>query len=258
MIVEYKKAKVFYTDQGTGPEVILLHGFLENSTMWDNLIPAMMKSHRLIAIDLLGHGQTESLGYIHTMEMMAECVEYVLDHLKIERATIIGHSMGGYVALAFAERCPNRLNGLCLLNSTPLPDSEERKQNRDRAVKAVKQNKSAFVGMSVANLFAPKNRERLKREIEQVKMEALKIPLQGIIAALEGMKVRKDRSLVLNEFPSKKAMVIGRKDPVLDHATLLHLAERSGAEILELPNGHMSHIENFKELSYFLKQFIEK
>lgn len=258
MIFNYKDIPIFYTDEGIGDVILLLHGFLENSSMWNDLAPELSKERRVITLDLLGHGQTGCLGYIHSMELMAEVVEAVLNHLKIETFTIIGHSMGGYVALALAENTSKNIQGLCLMNSTAQPDSDERKVNRDRAIAAVKQNHRAFVSMSVSNLFAPDNRELLKKEIEHTKQEALKTPLQGIIAALEGMKTRKDRTQLLRQSTFNKLLIIGKKDPVLDYQVLLNHAQEIGVEIIEFSDGHMSHIENKKELTYKLMQFIEK
>jgi pimeloyl-ACP methyl ester carboxylesterase len=258
MILEHKGIPIFYSDEGEGSVTVLLHGFLENTTMWTELIPEFSKSSRIVAIDLLGHGETGCIGYLHTMEMMAKAVKAVLDYLDIEEVTLIGHSMGGYVALAFADLFTNAVKGLCLMNSTALADTQEKQLNRDRAIAAVKQNHRAFISMSVSNLFAVVNRERLFFEIEQVKKEALKMPLQGIIAALEGMKIRKDRTELLHNATYKKMMIIGRKDPVLEYDTLLNQAMETNVEIIEFTDGHMSHIENKKELSYKIIHFIEK
>ena len=258
MILKYKGIDVYYEDEGQGKVIVLLHGFLENSTMWKELIPQFSKSNRVITIDLLGHCESGCLGYVHTMEMMAESLKAVLDYLKVENATFIGHSMGGYVALAFAELFPEMMNGLCLMNSTASADSKERQLNRDRAVAAVKQNHKTFISMSVSNLFAADNRERLANEIEQVKKEALKMPLQGIIAALEGMKIRKDRTRLVHDATYKKMMIIGKKDPVLEYDTLIIQANAANVAIVEFADGHMSHIENKRELPYIILQFIEK
>ncbi len=258
MILQHKGIPVFYSDTGQGDVVILLHGFLENSSMWNQLIPELAQKNRVVAVDLLGHGETGCVGYIHTMEMMAEAVKAVFDHLKIIEARIIGHSMGGYVALAFAELYPEKVNGVCLMNSTAVADSEERQINRDRAIIAVKQNHKAFISMSVSNLFAPENRERLATEIGTVKKEALKMPLQGIIAALEGMKTRKDRSVFFKDATFDKLLIVGRKDPVLDYDTLMKEFSDTDIKIVEFPYGHMSHIENYQELSYNILHFVEK
>lgn len=257
MILNYKNTPIFYNDEGVGEPVVLLHGFLENSTMWNEITPTISKSHRIIAIDLLGHGQTGCLGYIHTMEMMAKSVDFVLNYLKVKTGTFIGHSMGGYVSLAYAELFPEKLKGLCLMNSTALADTKEKQTNRNRAVLAVKQNHRAFISMSISNLFAPDNRERLKYDIEKVKEEALKMPLQGIVAALEGMKCRKDRQFILRDTSYKKMMVIGSADPVLERETLINQLEGTNVISVEFSGGHMSHLENNNELSYNLLHFIE-
>ena len=258
MIVEHKGSSVFYTDEGKGDAVVFLHGFLENSAMWQSLIPNLTPTYRIICIDLLGHGQTGCLGYIHTMEDMAEAVKAVTDELALDTFTLIGHSMGGYVALAFTEKYQDTINGLCLMNSTALEDNAERKLNRDRAIEAVKKNHQTFVSLSIANLFAPYNRELYKKEIELVKQEALKTPVQGIIAALEGMKIRPNREVVLQNTSFKKLLILGRKDPVLEYNTLINRPYGSNFDIAVFPDGHMSHIENKNELDYKIKHFIEK
>ncbi|HWS59814.1 MAG TPA: alpha/beta fold hydrolase, partial [Flavobacterium sp.] len=130
----YKNTKIAYTDQGKGTAIVLLHGFLENQSMWNAYISDFSKKNRVITIDLLGHGATECLGYIHSMEDQADMIHHVLHDLKIRKAVFIGHSMGGYIALAFAELYPDSMKGLVLLNSTSRADSDERKINRDRAI----------------------------------------------------------------------------------------------------------------------------
>lgn len=258
MIVEYKGCQIFYSDEGQGSPVVLLHGFLENSSMWDSLLSPLRSSNRVICIDLLGHGQTGCIGYVHTMELMADAVKAVIEALKIESFKLVGHSMGGYVALALADKYPKLIMGLCLMNSTVLEDNSDRKKNRDRAIQAVKKNHKTFVAVSIANLFAPYNRDRFSKEIEVVKQEALKTPLQGIIAALEGMKIRPNRQHVLQTNAFKIMMIIGRKDPVLEYDTLINQTKSTTVEIVEFPDGHMSHIENLNEFTYTVLRFIEK
>ena len=254
----HKNTKINYTDVGKGTAVVLLHGFLENLSMWNAYVDEFSKKNRVIAIDLLGHGATECLGYIHTMEDQADMVHAVLHDLKIRKAIFIGHSMGGYVALAFAELYPENIKGLVLLNSTSRADSEERKANRDRAITAVKQNYTAFVRMSIGNLFSEDNRERSEEIIETVRQEALKTPLQGIVAALEGMKIRKDREVILHFAPYPMLLVLGKKDSVLNYEDSLDQIENTKVELVTFPDGHMSHIENEKELKTILFGFIKK
>ncbi len=253
----YKNTKISYSDTGKGTAVVLLHGFLENKNMWSEFISDFSKKNRVITIDLLGHGETECLGYIHSMEDNADVVHEVLSHLRIRKAVIVGHSMGGYVALAFAELYPDTLKAFVLLNSTSRADSEERKINRDRAVKAVKQNYANFIRLSIGNLFSEDNREKLTVEIEKVKTEALKTPLQGIVASLEGMKTRKDREVLLHLTSYPKVLLLGEKDPVLNYTETKEQIESTNVQLITFPDGHMSHIENKNELKKTLLNFFK-
>ena len=253
----YKGINISFSDEGKGSAVILLHGFLENSTMWKNIQLELIKRNRVIAIDLLGHGKTGCLGYIHTMEMMADVVHVVLSHLKIRKSIFVGHSMGGYVALAFAEMHPDKLKGLVLLNSTTRADSEARKVLRKRANLAVHTNYENLVKMSIGNLFCAQSRTKFSKEIEIVRKEALLTPIQGYIAAQEGMSLREDREVLLSFSPYKKLMFIAEKDPVLDIDDALSQVEGTDVQKVILPDGHMSHIENHEEVLSVLLQFLK-
>ncbi|WP_202700576.1 alpha/beta fold hydrolase [Flavobacterium sp. UGB4466] len=251
----YKNTKISYSDSGTGNAIVFLHGFLENKKMWKDYVDFFSEKYRVIIIDLLGHGESDSLGYVHTMEDNANAVQEVLNHLKIEKATVVGHSMGGYVGLAFAELFPKNIQKLVLLNSTSKEDSPERKLNRTRAIKAVKQNYATFVSLAIGNLFSENNRIRLTDEIEKVKTQALQTPLQGIIASLEGMKVRKDRETLLQQNLFPVLLILGKKDPVLDYEDSRTQIDDTTAELISFEDGHMSHIENKEELKTVLSQF---
>lgn len=254
----FKNTRISYTDSGKGTTIVFLHGFLENQHMWHAFVPEFSKKYRVITIDLLGHGATECMGYVHSMEDNADAVHAVLSEIRIRKAVLVGHSMGGYVALAFAEMYPDHVKALVLLNSTSRADSGERKLNRDRAIKAVKQSFSNFISLSIANLFSEENRERLKDQIELVKKEALKTPLQGIVASLEGMKIRMDREVILHLTPYPKMLILGEKDPVLNYEENLEQIEETAVQLVTFTDGHMSHIENQTELTTVLLDFFKK
>lgn len=256
--IVFKNTGISYTDVGKGTAIVLLHGFLENQTMWDAYVADFSKKYRVITIDLLGHGKTDPLGYVHSMEDNADVVHAVLSELKIRKAVFVGHSMGGYVALAFAELYADNVKGMVLLNSTSRADSDERKTNRDRAIKAVKQSYTNFVRLSIANLFSENNRERLAEEIENVKTEALKTPLQGIVASLEGMKIRKDREVILHFANYPILLILGKNDPVLNYEESLEQMDGTAVKLLAFPDGHMSHIENKDDLKKNLLDFFKQ
>ncbi len=257
-IVLYKNTKISYTDSGKGSVVVFLHGFLENKSMWNDYVAEYQTKYRIITIDLLGHGDSESLGYIHSMEENAKAVHAVLAHLRIRKSILVGHSMGGYVSLAFAELFPDKIRSLILINSSASADSEERKLNRDRAIKAVKYNHDTFIRMAVVNLFTQDNQHKLKAEIEHVKQQALKTSLQGIVATLEGMKIRKDREVLLHFGPYPISLILGVQDTVLNYADTASQVEGTRASLFSFPDGHMTPIENRDELCELLLQYFKK
>ena len=252
--ISYKNIQIAFTVEGKGETIVLLHGFLESSTIWKNVVSALKETHQIIAIDLLGHGKTEKLGYIHSMETMAETVHAVLSELKVEKASIIGHSMGGYVALAFAEKFPQQLEKLVLLNSSTVADSEERKENRDRAKRLVKQNKQAFISMAIKNLFTDENRNALRTEINALVEEAVQLPEEYIIASVEGLKNRKDRTEILQQYSGEKIIIAGKNDPVVPFKEIEAIAEKTNSTFISFEDGHMSYLENEEELLKVLNE----
>ncbi|MDX1463699.1 MAG: alpha/beta hydrolase [Marinirhabdus sp.] len=243
MIFTYDTTAVKYTIEGTGPTLLFIHGFLESSTMWQSIIPHFKTSHQVITLDLPGHGESECMGQTHSMEDFAAVMIGLLDHLQIETATFIGHSMGGYATLAVAEKHPERIRNLVLLNSSPVADSPERQLNRERALQLIPNAKDAFISMAITNLFSSENQEKLEHEIHLAKEEAKGYPLEGILAAIRGMKVRKDRSSSLKSFKNPKFMICGAEDPILPLTECKTVANTTDTELFIVPNGHMSHLE---------------
>ena len=259
--ITFKGGKLAFTVNGNrGPTVMLLHGFLESQQMWEHYAPALAKSRRVIALDLPGHGKTDCLGYVHTMELMAEAMLAVLNHLKCRKAILIGHSMGGYAALAFAERYPDHVKGLCLFFSTARADSKAKKIGRDQAIKMVKENHKSFIRKSIPLLFRPKNRAVFRSELNALKKQALKTPKRGIIAALEGMKLRPDREILLKFAPYPVHFVIGQRDPVLDYSELIDQTKHGSyiTYTLLTETGHMGFIEAKSTCLKDLRKFIQR
>jgi len=257
MFLTYKNASIFYTDQGQGSPIILLHGFLENSQMWDFAITALAEKHRIICIDLPGHGKSDSLGYVHEMSMMSDVIFNIIGILQLNDITIVGHSMGGYVGCAFAKAYPEKLKALCLLNSTPLPDDEERKTLRARAIDMAKTKYKQLVQMSFTNLFDTQSRLLYKDDIKIALQDALKTPVQGFIAAHAGMAKREDYSKVWLQGNFKKGFILGEDDWIIDVnvITSKYLQEHTCLSIL--PLGHMSHITNPSSVLEKVQLFID-
>lgn len=256
----FKYAVVRYSDKGKGRVIVLLHGFLESLEIFNELSDELSKSFRVVCIDLPGHGGSECIGYVHTMEMMADCVKAVLDHLNLRKYVIAGHSMGGYVGLAFAEKYPDNLAGLCLLHSTAWGDTPEKKKDREKAIEVVKKNHLKYSRTFVKKLYAPANRRLLREEIAFQKKIASRTGKQAIIAALEGMKERVNRELVLRFAPFPVLFIAGKKDAVIPWDTIVQQSERPQRSRLVLLKeaGHMGFIEEKKETLKQLRRFAQR
>ena len=257
MQLDYKGISVHYQLEGKGTTVVLLHGFLENLSMWKDIKENLIARYRVLAIDLLGHGKTPCLGYVHSMKDQANLLEAILKKHRIRKPILIGHSMGGYVALAYVEKYPDNIKGLCLMNSTSLADDDERKELRAKANKMVQTNFKSMVTISFTNLFGSESKTIFKNEIELALQEALKTPVQGYIACMEGMRIRPNRINVLKILQCPKLLIVGKKDPVLNFENSLQEAKNTKSEIVVFPDGHMSHIENKKTLTVALQQFVK-
>lgn len=257
-VAKFKNGNVSFSDQGKGRVVVLLHGYLGSKEIWDKSIKNLSKTYRVIAIDLPGHGETDCFGYVHSMDLMAKCVKAVLDQLRLKKYVIIGHSMGGYTALAFAELFPDNLKGLCLFHSTAYADSEEKKKDRNRAIKLVKADKRVYTKSTIQNLFATKNIKYLKDEISFATKIAQSVSKQGAVAALEGMKDRPNRDMILGLVDYPIMMVIGELDNVLPYNSLLEQSEtiRKKHLLFLEHDGHMGFLESPALVNQSLRKFL--
>jgi len=258
--IAFKGGHIRCLDEGKGRALVLLHGFLESADMWAAFVDTLQKSFRVISIDLPGHGQSDCFGYVHPMELMGDAVKAVLDDLNIRKCVVVGHSMGGYAALAFAENHPDHVKGLCLFHSTAQADTPQKKKDRDQAINLVKANHKSFIRMALPLLFRPKNRALFRPEINTLKAQALKTSKRGIVACLRGMKDRLNREVILRFAPYPVFFIIGAKDTVIPMEKVIpqaKLAEKTGHIILQ-DAGHMGFIEAQEESLKALKQFARK
>lgn len=241
----FKGKKVFYQLTGNGPAIVLLHGFLESTAIWKNYIRKLSGSFTVLAIDLPGHGQSENLSDIHSMDLMAESVNQVIRGAGIHSCMLVGHSMGGYVALAFAEKYPRKVKGLVLFHSQAGADSPEAMANRERTIAVVQKDHHGFIKNFIPGLFDPENANKFSAEIKELQQTADSTPREGIIAALKGMKNRPDRQHVLAQLKSPILFIIGKNDSRIPMQVILPQASLpEHSEVLLLDHvGHMGFIE---------------
>jgi len=160
--------------------------------------------------------------------------------------------MGGYVSLAFCEKFPILSESLVLLNSSPAPDSKEKKINRDKAIALVRKNKKAFVKMAVSNLVTKESNLKFENEMNELTKDALSFSEDGIISALKGMKIRTNKTEVLKAFQGPKYIVASKQDPVINYIEIQMVAQKCDCVLQSLPDGHLSFLENRADVYEFL------
>ncbi len=259
MYLDYKKGSIHFEEYGSGDVLVLLHGFTESLKIWHEFKQTLSASYRLVLIDLPGHGRSSILSEVHSMELMADSVKAVLDHLNIPSAVITGHSMGGYVALAFARKYSSMLRGLGLFHSTSLADSDEAKEARERAIEVIQNNHNRFLLNFIPDLFAPETKDLYKDEIQSLIDEASLMDPKAILAAQEGMKNRTSTLDVLINAPFPVMFIAGQKDSRVPFENIwVQMALTETAYSLILRNtGHMGFIEAKVQSLDFLDSFTE-
>ncbi|MCM3470619.1 alpha/beta fold hydrolase [Brevibacillus borstelensis] len=246
-----------YDDRGTGDAVCLVHGFCGSSAYWKKLFPRLEKSSRVLAPDLRGHGGSSVPDETYTVEKMAEDLAFFMDETGIEKMTLLGHSLGGYVALAFAERYPDRLSAMGLIHSTAFPDDEQAKENRTKGMESIRQNGiEPFIKALVPKLFAPGALSRYPEEWERVKQVGLQTPPDGAIRTLEAMRERADRQHVLRKLACPVLLIAGKQDQIIPADKTFTADGANVTRVLLAEAGHMGMLETPEKMADAIKQFL--
>lgn len=255
----FQGKKIRYSDEGEGNVLVLIHGFIERIEIWNEFSHELSKNYRVICIEIPGHGESEVIASVQTMELMAEMVYEILRKIRVENFVLVGHSMGGYVGLAFAEKYPDMLKGLGLFHSQALEDTVQAKLGRDRAIEIIKLNKEGFIFNFIPDLFAECNREIYKEEIINLQEGAKTLTGEALIACLQGMKERTDKLLLLMEIDVPVMFIAGKEDSRAPINTIMAQSViPSHSQILVLGDcGHMGYIEKRKETMNFVAQFVK-
>lgn len=259
--LDYNGAKIHYREEGRGNSqtLVLLHGFLQSLDVWSPFMLSYMHSMHVVAIDLPGHGFSDNLGNVNSMEDMADAVNAVLDELEVDHCVMVGHSMGGYVALAYADRYLYRLKGLALLHAHALPDTQEHRERRQQVCHQVEVNRAGYILNFVPSLFYDSLRSDIAQEVKDLQDLCLNTQNAGIIAAQIGMARRPSRIDLLSKIQVPVLSVFGKQDNRLDVDLAVSQAMiPSKAEIVVLNEcGHMSHIEEYKYIKSRICGFVE-
>jgi pimeloyl-ACP methyl ester carboxylesterase len=259
MFFSYKGGRIHFSDSGKGVPIVLLHGYLESSEVWNGFSERLSSDFRVISIDLPGHGLSDVYGEVHGMEFMATGIKELIDYLDIKKVFLIGHSLGGYVALAFLELFPGQLTGYCLFHSQPFSDPPAVIDKRKREIEIVKMGKKNLMYPdNVIRMFAPSNLEKFAGALQRSKDIAALLPGDGIIALLNGMMIRPSRLSFMEEGKVPFLWILGSMDSYIPCELIQTKVKlpSNGRAVVLTNSGHMGFVEEEKRSLVIIKEFV--
>lgn len=240
--------------------VVLIHGFAEDARIWDNIIPELEPAYKVIAPDLPGSGTSTANTDEVTMESMAEFIKELLDRENIDTCSMIGHSMGGYITLAFAEKYPEKLNRFGLFHSTAYADSDEKKETRRKNIDFIQKHGSAkFITQTVPNLFSEESRAQYPQLVKNM-IERYSNFLPGsLVNYTRAMMNRPDRIHVLKTFKKPVLFIMGENDTAVPLEQGLKQCSIPGFSYIYIAthSGHLGMLEEPVFCVKALKEFLQ-
>ncbi len=257
--MEFNNQFINFETKGNGFPLVFLHGFCEDLSLWEAFVEPFSHQYQIISIDLMGFGQSDvpkeaTIGYL------AKAVKAVLETLNVQKCLMVGHSMGGYTTLAFAELFPGLLSGICLFHSHPFTDSDEKKVIRKKTIQFISKHGSRhFLKQVIPSIFNEDFKKENMTIINKMIDKALLYDKNGIISGLEAMMNRADRSAILAQLTFPVLMIIGKKDTIIPYSESLkmtHLPKIVNIQILENV-AHVGMLEAKVETQEILRDFIK-
>lgn len=252
-----QKTNLFYRRSGSGPAIVLLHGFPDNGEIWNTIAATLATEFTLIVPDLPGSGHSPLNGPTMLSDM-ARQVKAILDKEGISKTVIAGHSMGGYTAIAFAAQFPQILAGVSLVHSLSSPDDEEKKKNRQKVIELIqKGGKDAFVRQMTPGLFAPSFVKNNPETVQAKAEKGMQMSDAGMINFYTAIMERQDNRQTVQNATYPIQWIAGKEDSLIDFKKILRESHLSGINFVSLYTnvGHMSLIEQPDRLIADLKQF---
>ena len=249
------------TDTRKGDKtILLLHGYLESLDVWEDFTRLLSNYYRVVAMDIPGHGISQVMGPEHSMEFLADTVAGVLDELEIEKATLVGHSMGGYVSLETLRRHPQRVEGIVLLSSTPNPDPEEKATQRQRELNLIEGGHKDLLAQTAPKAgFAPQNIKRMADEIAFLEEQVYVAEAEGVAALLRGMIGRKDSNELLRQSSVPQLFILGKHDGYIPMEVAQAMVEaHPQAQVAWLEeSGHLGFFEEPEACAAAIRNFMK-
>lgn len=259
---QYFNTSISYQVEGEGEPVLLVHGFGEDSNVWNNQVSHLSKKYQVIVPDIPGSGKStmlEGLSQAVTLGDYAVCLQALLLHEKITECFIFGHSMGGYIMLAFVELYPNFVKGFGLVHSTAYADNEEKKENRQRGIEMMQEyGAGAFLKTTIPNLFGEAFKKSHPEVVQQLIADAEQFSTPACQQYYTAMMNRPDRQLALKNSKVPVLFIAGTEDvaaPINDVLQQSKLPAISYIHVLD-GVGHMGMLEAPEKVNQFLDHFI--
>ena len=258
----YLNAEISYKVLGQGPEVFLLHGFGEDSSIWNKQVSFLQSHCTLYLPDLPGSGKSSLLeGTEISIEDYAEVILQILEKENLQQAIVLGHSMGGYITLALAEKNPGRVKAFGLIHSTAFADSADKKSSRLKSIEFIENHGShAFLKNTIPNLFSDNFKNSNSPVLQSVVDAGESISTNSLIQYLSAMMRRPDRTEVLKQSTVPVLFIVGDQDvaaPIDDLKEQIHLPKQPYIHILANV-GHMGMLEATDEVNLIMLEFIKR
>ena len=257
--ISYKNSSISYRATGKGNSVVLLHGFAEDSRIWDEIIQHLSSGYQLIIPDIPGSGQSTLLdGKEISIADYADAIAAIIEKEGIDQCTMIGHSMGGYITLAFAKKYPEKIQAIGLFHSSAYADDEAKKDTRKKAIRVIEEKGSmAFLKTSIPGLFA--NPEKSKAGIDTLLQRAESFTAAALIQYYEAMIARPDTTAVLKNLQVPVLFILGEHDKAVPFEHGLqqsYLPAISHINILR-NSAHMGMLEEKEKSFAILADFLQ-
>ena len=244
--------------KGNGNERLMLcHGFLGSSAVWERMLPQLEPHFNLLLPDLPGHGATTALPSDASIDAYADCLIHLLDSEHIDRIDLLGHSMGGYIGLNLLRRFPERIGRLILLHSTCSADSPERAHNRLRAESLVRRNRELYIRAVIRGLFPSSFMNEQATQLNRAEEIGMQVPAAAVVHALQAMRTRSSSCDLIED--EKVHLISGTSDSVLPWSELEPIHRAVGTDRqATLPCGHMGMLECPEKISDLLIGFLQR
>ena len=249
-----------YTDDGSGTPLVFIHAFPLSKTMWQPQVDALKDTHRVITIDLGGHGDSDIVPWNDSLDGYAKNIIRLLDHLEITQAVFVGLSMGGYTLFSIYRHHPNRVKGMVLADTRAQADSEEGQVARQSMAEvAFKDGASAIADLMLPKLLAPSTIEQRPEIVEEVREMILQTPTAGIVVDLVAMASRPDSTALLSTITCPTLVIVGEEDQATPVAESQYMVDCiSGVTFVTIPHaGHLSNFEQPIAFNQAIESFLE-